>query len=246
MMTSSLSRTGGALLLAFAGACGQLADEDPDVTEEQPSVDEPDPVDPVDPTPQGAEFRFFTSLESGVPENGFSNIRDAFLDANGSLGVAPGDYYFSVTYEVCAPGQNQDQFFPEQSPAPCRTFGVGANGTITRGTPVELDGTSCGRLRGTDAASGGITLQLMPFEQHPYACGTFVTYVLPAGAIDHPTNAVATLFFTAPPPDTLPPGPVCGNGVKEDGEHCDDGNEADHDGCSATCEHEPGCDEPAH
>ena len=37
---------------------------------------------------------------------------------------------------------------------------------------------------------------------------------------------------TAPPP---PPDPVCGNGVVEAGEQCDDGNTADGDGCSSTC-----------
>lgn len=243
MTSSSLSRTGGALLLAFAGACGQLTDEDPSLTDEQPSAE--DPADPTDPVPQGAEFRFYTSSADGTPENSFDDIDNAFLSANGSLGVTPGDYYFSVTYEVCVPGQNQDQFFPQESPIPCRTFGVGANGTITRGTPVEIDGESCLRERGMDAASGGITVQLMPFERHMHACGIYVAYVIPAGLIAHPTTAVATLFFSAPSPEPAP-GPVCGNGVKEDGEHCDDGNEADHDGCSATCEHEPGCDELVH
>jgi cysteine-rich repeat protein len=237
-MTSSSSLC-GALLLAVA-ACGQVADEDPSITDEQPPAADPD--DPADPVPQGAEFRFFTSLDSGVPQNAFDDIDDAFLGSNGSLGVAPGDYYFSVTYEVCPAGQNQDQFFPQQSPVNCRTFGVGATGTITRGTPIELDGESCNRDRGMDAATGGITVQLMPFERHMAECGTFVAYVIPAGAVDHPNNAAATLFFTAPPPEAPPPSPVCGNGVTEEGEHCDDGNEADHDGCSATCEHEPGCE----
>jgi len=35
-------------------------------------------------------------------------------------------------------------------------------------------------------------------------------------------------------------GPVCGDGVVEDGESCDDGNQTDGDGCSATCEDENG------
>ena len=30
--------------------------------------------------------------------------------------------------------------------------------------------------------------------------------------------------------------PVCGNGTKESGEGCDDGNTADGDGCTAMCE----------
>ncbi len=35
-----------------------------------------------------------------------------------------------------------------------------------------------------------------------------------------------------------PPGPVCGNGVVETGEQCDDGNTKSGDGCSATCQNE--------
>ena len=35
------------------------------------------------------------------------------------------------------------------------------------------------------------------------------------------------------------PGPVCGNGVLETGEQCDDGNVIDGDGCSAACQTEP-------
>ncbi len=232
---------GGALLLAFAGACGHVTEEDPSVTGEQPSAD-----DPSDPPPPQADFRFYTALDNGVPTTAFSDINDAFIAANGLKGVTPGDYYFSVTYEVCPSGQSQDQFFPHQSPIPCRTFGVGANGMIERGTPVELDGASCLRDRGFDSANGGITVQLMPFERNVSECGVFVAYIIPAGAIEGVNNAVATLFFTAPPPEALPPAPVCGNGVKEEGEGCDDGNEADHDGCSASCQHEPGCDDPAH
>jgi TonB family protein len=38
----------------------------------------------------------------------------------------------------------------------------------------------------------------------------------------------------APPAD-----PVCGNGAREGGEQCDDGNARDGDGCSASCQIEP-------
>ena len=35
--------------------------------------------------------------------------------------------------------------------------------------------------------------------------------------------------------------PVCGNGVQEQGESCDDGNIIDNDGCSSTCALEGFC-----
>ncbi len=35
------------------------------------------------------------------------------------------------------------------------------------------------------------------------------------------------------------PGPVCGNGMKEAGEQCDDGNTSNGDGCNASCQKEP-------
>lgn len=35
--------------------------------------------------------------------------------------------------------------------------------------------------------------------------------------------------------------PVCGNGYREDGEQCDDGNTSNGDGCSSTCQVEPRC-----
>ncbi|RME61595.1 MAG: DUF4215 domain-containing protein [Candidatus Dadabacteria bacterium] len=40
-------------------------------------------------------------------------------------------------------------------------------------------------------------------------------------------------------PPSTPPHPVCGNGIKEEGEECDDGNVLSEDGCSSTCKNEP-------
>lgn len=39
----------------------------------------------------------------------------------------------------------------------------------------------------------------------------------------------------------IPEGPMCGNGKKEASEACDDGNRANGDGCSVSCQSEPRC-----
>lgn len=48
----------------------------------------------------------------------------------------------------------------------------------------------------------------------------------------HAKTVTVTCTAVTPPP---PPAAVCGNGTKEDGEACDDGNTAAGDGCSTTC-----------
>ena len=238
-MAYSISRSAGALLLAL-GACGHVTDEE--TTE---SVPEENPTSPSvgDPPPgEGVQFRFFTSYADGEGETAFGDMNDVFVNAVGSLGVTPGDYYFYVTYQVCPPGQNPDEYFPYQSVIPCRTFTVGANGTIVAGTPAEVDGTSCGHASGVDSETGGITVGLMPFERNTHECGGHRAFIIPSGEVDHQYSAVAILNFYAPPP---PPIDVCGNGIVEAGETCDDGNEADHDGCSGLCQLEEDC-EPVH
>lgn len=221
-----------ALMFALA-ACGTVDNTDPmDDAPDQPTTD-----DPSTPSTEDTEFRYFTALEDGTPKNTFDAVGDAYLNAGGNLHVAPGDYYFTVSYDVCQPGSGAQAFVPQLGPIGCRTFSVGSNGRITQGTPVELGGTSCGRATGIDAA-GSITVGIMPFEQSTRLCSPYAVHVIPVGGAE----AVATLYFNAPAPEEEPPsGPVCGNGIVEDGEGCDDGNEADHDGCSGLCVIEPDC-----
>lgn len=51
------------------------------------------------------------------------------------------------------------------------------------------------------------------------------------------TMATGCIITTDNDPDPVPPG-VCGDGVTQGGEQCDDGNNASGDGCSATCQSE--------
>jgi cysteine-rich repeat protein len=73
---------------------------------------------------------------------------------------------------------------------------------------------------------------------------------IPAPVVEAPDAAPAPEPDAAPapdaecdaaPPDAAPPEPVCGNGMIEDGESCDDGNATGMDGCSATCQSEHLC-----
>lgn len=54
--------------------------------------------------------------------------------------------------------------------------------------------------------------------------------------------ALDVCIADTPTPTPTPVGPFCGNGLVEGLEECDDGNNADGDGCSSTCELEPGGD----
>src|SRR6185369_16571819 len=62
--------------------------------------------------------------------------------------------------------------------------------------------------------------------------------ILLAGSVT--AEPLPTSSATATPEATSTPAPaVCGNGIQESGEECDDGNVASQDGCSATCTLEP-------
>jgi cysteine-rich repeat protein len=61
--------------------------------------------------------------------------------------------------------------------------------------------------------------------------GTFI----PTLYVTHPYDAnyvISCTRFAA----LIEPAPVCGNGVIEGGEQCDDGNTANADGCSDVCQ----------
>lgn len=67
----------------------------------------------------------------------------------------------------------------------------------------------------------------------------------PGPVQQQPWKAGATASWQETRPEYLAYVPVCGNGVKEDGETCDDGNRKNGDGCSSTCQLESPPQEPS-
>lgn len=88
-------------------------------------------------------------------------------------------------------------------------------------------------------ASGALTVQLMPFgDSSKIVNGNqefFVMIALADGFVGYPANAPYASFVVGTA------SPMCGNGIKEPGEECDDGNAHGMDGCSAACKIEHLC-----
>jgi len=121
----------------------------------------------------------------------------------------------------------------------------------------------CQHAQGVDqdhAELGAITVQLYPYDDTPNNGGEYKAWMTPVesytgnpafvpnGPNDAPNAdaqsssgvhgfveaASKTDTFKVRSPTPLPP-PVCGNGILEAGEECDDGNSDDYDGCTTWC-----------
>ncbi|HEY3358406.1 MAG TPA: DUF4215 domain-containing protein [Polyangia bacterium] len=89
--------------------------------------------------------------------------------------------------------------------------------------------------RAADAGrSGGDVLGAPDGGSAPADSGSAPADTGPAPADGAPGDAAAPAPDATPGPDG-PPAPVCGNGVREGLEACDDGNLEDFDGCSSKC-----------
>jgi hypothetical protein len=194
-------------LVAFVSALAVAAcatDQDPQGKAENPSVNptfvEPvatPPVEPPAPVPETTTFRFFVANEDGslAAFDTFANEDLVYLDAEGTGAVA-GDYAFDVIALVNTPS-GIDIYYPS-SGFECRTFHVAANGRI--------DSTCGGHLTGADEA-GGLTIQLMPFEDIRNIVLTddqgrrmYHMRVAPVGESLAGDLATSVSFYVLPPP----------------------------------------------
>jgi cysteine-rich repeat protein len=85
-------------------------------------------------------------------------------------------------------------------------------------------------IAGADALIGGLVVP--PVGKGKLSPGSTSTLVAALDGYNQGTTGPGHCGSTPPPP-------VCGNGVLESGEACDDGNRVNGDGCSSTCTIEP-------
>jgi cysteine-rich repeat protein len=189
---------------------------------------------------------FTTNMDgTRVNQNIYRFKEDVYLDGGPgenapakAAGLPEGDYFFQVT------NPNGKVLLSEDA-IECRSVHVSSDGVITA---VNQGPAGCQHLTGIDqdhSEIGAITVQLMPYADTPNPGGEYKVWMTPVGDYDvtyerthgfiprfSKTDNYKVRFEVIMPP---PPPPVCGNGVVEEGEQCDDGNTVDGDGCSANC-----------
>jgi cysteine-rich repeat protein len=94
-------------------------------------------------------------------------------------------------------------------------------------------GSVAAAIAGADAQIGGLVVP--PVGSGKLSPGSTSARVAQLDSYNRGVSGPGHCGDTPPPP----PPPVCGNGVLESGELCDDGNTANGDGCSSTCAVEP-------
>ena len=184
----------------------------------------------------GVRGAIFTTLVDGsaVDANIYDAKPDVYLDGgpgnnapSNAAALAEGDYYFKVT-------DPSGKTLLSTDALECRRFHVNAAGVID----AVVGG--CAHATGTDQDHGGLTVQLMPYDDTPNHGGEYKAWVAPvsdngnfANKSSKTDNFKVRTETTPPPP---PPGPCCGDGHVDSGEQCDDGNTTNGDGCSSTCQ----------
>jgi cysteine-rich repeat protein len=175
---------------------------------------------------------FTTTVDgSRVDANIYAAKADVYLDggpgpgAPASAAALPeGDYYFQVTNPNGRDLLSLDGI-------DCREVHVNASGVID----AVIRANGCEHATGIDrdhAELGAITVQLMPYADTPNPGGEYKVWMTPVDLYDATFTRTHGFVLSdsktdnfkvrveLPPP---PPGPVCGNGIVETGEMCDDG-----------------------
>ena len=187
----------------------------------------------------------FTTLADGsrVDANIYASKEDVYLDGGpgsrapaSAASLPEGDYYFQVT-------DPSGRTLLSLDPVECRSFHVNASGVIDA---ANRGPGGCEHLTGIDqdhAELGAITIQLMPYADTPNPGGEYKAWATPVEDYDASADRFHGFVPRYSKTDnfkvrSVVSQPVCGNGIVEEGEQCDDGNTVNGDGCSSTCQTE--------
>lgn len=187
----------------------------------------------------------FTTLVDGtrVNANIYAAKTDVYLDGGPgdgapkmSAGLPDGDYYFMVT-------DPSGKTLLSSDAIECRRIQVD-DGVIAQWYAAD----GCSHMMGSDVDHDAVTVQLMPYADTPNNGGEYKVWITPVDEYDPDARNATHGFLNAESktdnykvrtPEVAPPAPYCGDGTLDAGEECDDGNNTDGDGCSATCCIEP-------
>ncbi|MCB9565820.1 MAG: hypothetical protein H6710_01110 [Myxococcales bacterium] len=119
------------------------------------------------------------------------------------------------------------------------TASESATGGLTSGVSATTSAsTSAGTMSASDSSSGGSGGESMTSGSGGSSGSSGGSSSTSAGETSTSGSSAATITDGT----TTDPGPVCGNGIVEDGEACDDGDNIDNNACSNACTKVP-CDQ---
>jgi cysteine-rich repeat protein len=176
----------------------------------------------------------FTTTEDGtrVDANLYADKCDVYLnggpDHEGAAGLPEGDYYFQVTTPPAGP--------PAATLLSTDTIGQRQVHVDSTGRITGVSGAG-DHQTGTNQVDGGATIQLCPFLDTTNEGCEYKVWLTPVADYD---ATMGTFGFTESRSKTdnfkvCPQPGVCGNGIVEGDEECDDGNRIDDDSCSNVC-----------
>jgi len=229
----SLAAVAAGTMLA-TGALGCATDDDIDTAESVPHLDNIQvKAGSVFVAPDfNLALSFRTHNGELVRDNGFAAKGAVFIGTaalDNTKAVRPMDWMFEL--------RNTDGTMVSTDLFGCRGFHVASNGAIDGvAAATGADGKSCSHIISKLPGSGDVLVNLMPFANVKANHGGLMVYQVAAApkAKKFPVAAPMMGTFTvkaATDDQTC----VCGDGMVEEPEDCDDGNTADGDGCSRDC-----------
>lgn len=224
-----------AALVASVG-CAATEHDDLEVKDPAPVAedsDEPDDYAPPSPVEPGLVLRIASGDGEVIPVMPLFTKEQAHIRILGqatAADVVDSDYVFQVL-------DLNGNLVSSDDPA-CRRFHLNQSGRIDlvyEGR--DSSGAICTHGFGI-ADNNSLVIQLVPFADVAAEANGVMSYIveaLPVG-IEASSYTLSTPLSVLAPAD---PVPTCGDGIVDEDEACDDGNEQDHDGCTSSCTKDP-------